>query len=166
MKNLILAVLLTAAGTLSAQSKIGQINSLELLSIMPEVKQADSTLQTMANELQSLYNAYVTEYQTKVTDYNNNIGVYSEIKLEMMKEEIEGLQKRISDFETTSQQKIEDKKQAYYAPILDKANAAISKVGKDQKFTCIIDTSVGAVIYMGEDMVDVLPLVKKELGIN
>lgn len=166
MKTWILAALLLVAGTtLNAQNKMGYINSLELLSVMPDVKKADSTLQLLANELQQQYVTYLGEYQALVNDYNANASAWGEVKKEYAEKDIQDLQKRITDFESSSQQKVELRKEELYAPILEKANAAIGKVGKDQKLTGVIDTSTGALIYTGDDMVNILPLVKKELGI-
>jgi len=50
-------------------------------------------------------------------------------------------------------------------PIVDKANAAISKVAKANGFVYVFDVSTGAVAYFSDQSIDVLPLVKKELGI-
>ena len=52
------------------------------------------------------------------------------------------------------------------APVFKKANDAIQKIGKEQGFIYIFDTSTGAVPFIStEQSVDVMPMAKKELGI-
>ena len=52
------------------------------------------------------------------------------------------------------------------APVFKKANDAIQKIGKEQGFIYIFDTSTGAVPFINaEQSVDVMPMAKKELGI-
>ena len=55
--------------------------------------------------------------------------------------------------------------QTLYAPVFDKANKAIEKIGTDGGFTYIIDLSAGAVIFKGASSIDLLPMAKEELGI-
>jgi len=166
MKTLFTAIIALAALSMNAQNKIGHINSLELLNLMPEVQQADAQLKELQTALQQQYNSYVTEYQTKVNEYNANAGTWGEVQLEAAEQDIASLQQRITDFESSSQQKLETRRQELYDPILQKANTTIEEVGKDGKFTYIIDTSSGSLVFMGEDMIDALPLVLKKLGIE
>ena len=76
------AILLLCVGLTQAQTKIGYVNSLELLGQMPEIKKADSVLQSLANDLQKQYSLYVMEYQQKLDDYNKN---YIRINTKMWK---------------------------------------------------------------------------------
>lgn len=137
MRNLLLALIIISSATVQAQNKIGYINSAELLTLMPEVKAADSVIQVLRSELQKQYNSYLAEYQTKVNEYNSGAESWSEVKREAAEEDINTLQKRITNFESSSQQKIETRRQELLEPILDKANAAIEKIGKEKKLTCI-----------------------------
>lgn len=166
MRNLFFTFLIITATAVNAQSKIGYVNSAELLTLMPEVKAADSVIQVLRSDLQKQYNSYLSEYQTKVNEYNSGSESWSEVKREAAEEDITTLQQRITNFENSSQQKIEARRQELLEPILDKANAAIEKIGKEKKFTCIMDTSAGSVIYIGEDMIDILPMAKEALNLE
>ncbi len=160
------AMLLFCVGMTQAQTKIGYVNSLELLGQMPEIKKADSVLQTLANDLQKQYNLYVMEYQQKLDDYNKNAATWTDVKREATEQDLVSLQQRIGDFEQSSQEKVDKKKQELYEPVLKKANDAIQAVGKENKFTYILDSSVGALVYVGEELVDVTPLVKTKLNLQ
>ncbi len=51
-------------------------------------------------------------------------------------------------------------------PIYEKATNAIKEVGKENGFTYIFDLNSGGVVYVAETSEDVLPLVKKKLGLQ
>ncbi|MFN0274249.1 MAG: OmpH family outer membrane protein [Chitinophagales bacterium] len=162
----VISVLMCSAFSMQAQSKIGYINSLELLSFMPEIKKADSVLKKLADDMQVQYETYVKEYQTKLTDYDANAGSWSEVKRSDVETDLVNLQARISEYQQLSQERIQKRKQELYDPLVSKANDAIQAVGKEQNFTCIIDASTGALIYAGEDMINILTMVKTKLNIN
>lgn len=160
---LLFAIAVMAISRADAQ-KIGYLNTNELLVQMPEVKKADSVLNQYAEEMQKIYAAYVMEYQQKLADYQNNAASWSEVKRESVEKDLGNLQIRISDFEKESNDKLEAKKEELYGPILDNVKAKIKLVGDENKFTTILDGS--AMLYVGIDAVDILPLVKKKLGLQ
>ncbi len=160
---LLFAIAVMAISQADAQ-KIGYLNTNELLVQMPEVKKADSVLNQYAEEMQKIYAAYVMEYQQKLADYQNNAASWSEVKRESVEKDLGNLQIRISDFEKESNDKLEAKKEELYGPILDNVKAKIKLVGDENKFTTILDGS--AMLYVGIDAVDILPLVKKKLGLQ
>ena len=45
-------------------------------------------------------------------------------------------------------------------------NQAISQVGDENGFTYIIDNTAGILAYTSQNAIDVMPLVKKKLGIE
>ena len=61
---------------------------------------------------------------------------------------------------------MQQKEAELFQPIMDKAQAAIEKVSKSNGFTYVFDISAGGVVYFSEKSIDILPLVKKELGIE
>ncbi|MBK8345590.1 MAG: OmpH family outer membrane protein [Bacteroidetes bacterium] len=144
--------------------KIGYLNTDELLSQMKQVKQADSTLNKYAEEMQKIYAAYVMEYQSKLADYQNNAATWSEVKRESVETDLGNLQIRISDFEKKSNEDLAKKKEELYNPILEDIKAKIKQVGEENKFTTILDGS--AMLYTGADAVDIMPMMKKKLGIQ
>lgn len=149
--------------TSNAQSvKIGYINSLELLSIMPDAKKADSLIMVLASQLDAQYKGYVNEAQTIYAKLQDT--TLSEVKAEALKEDFLLAQKRIQEYEGTSQEKINQKKAELYQPILDKATQAVKDVAKENNYTYVLDSSTGAVIH-APDGDNIFNLVKKKLGI-
>jgi outer membrane protein len=71
---------------------------------------------------------------------------------------------RIQEFQENAEKKLQDRQQEVLKPIIDRAKKAIEDVAKENGYTYIFDTSVGALLYQ-QDSEDILPLVKKKLGL-
>ena len=71
----------------------------------------------------------------------------------------------IQDFQQTAQEKIAAKKEELYNPILKKAEVAIKDVAKENAYSYVFDTSVGAFLY-AQDSDNMMDLVKKKLNIT
>lgn len=145
--------------------KLGHINSADLLQLMPEVKAADSTLQAYQKTLESENTSMLSEYKEKTDDYTNNSKNWTDAVKEVKEQEVQDLQNRIQTFQQSAQEKLSNKKEEIYTPILKRAEDAIKSVAKANGYTYVFDTSAGAVVY-AEDGDDLLPLVKKQLNLK
>src|SRR5688572_13687721 len=164
--KLVALILLTAAGTTFAQNlKFGHINSTQLLSLMPETKAADTTLQKFGTSLESQLKTMTNEYQSKVADFRASEATMSEPIKEAKAKEINDLEQRIQDFQESAQQSIQKKKEEVYTPIIKKAEDAIKGIAKEKSYSYIFDTSVGVVLFAQESD-DIMPLVKSKLGLK
>ncbi|MFI5173089.1 MAG: OmpH family outer membrane protein, partial [Chitinophagales bacterium] len=105
-----------------------------------------------------------TEYSQKLNEYNQFAATYSEPKKQACEADLGVLNQRIADYEDNSNSTLAKKKEELYGPILDKVKNTIKQVGDENKFTAILDGS--ALLYTGADTVDILPLVKKKLGLQ
>ena len=164
---IILACTLLTSGVLFAQTspKIGWIESAELLQSMPEKAKADSEIAKYQKDFQSQIEIMMKEYQTKVQNYQSNEKTMTEAMKEVKGKEIQDLQTRIESIQQSAQEKIQQKKQDVYAPVLDKADKAIKAVAKEHNYDYIIDKSGGALLY-GKDGDNILALAKAKLGIK
>ena len=82
-------------------------------------------------------------------------------------QEIDQLQQRIQNFREMAAKDLQTQQQAKVAPIIEKINKAIQAVGEKEGFTYIYDISQGNILYFNPTQcIDVLPLVKKELGLQ
>jgi len=117
-------------------------------------KELESQLEAMQKELETKYNQYMAE-QDNITELIKKTKV----------QELQDLQSRIEQFQTDAQKQFKEKEESLLKPIVDQAKAAIEKVAKDNKYTYIFDSGIGVLLYK-EDADDILPLVKKELGIE
>ncbi len=163
-KLLFLAAVMSIAVMKADAQKIGYLNTNDLLALMPEVKAADSILNVFAKDAQAIYNNYVTEYQMSLKDYSENKDTWSALKIEAAEQDLGDLEQKITNFESQSNYLLEQKKQELYGPILENVKTKIKEVGAEGKFTTILDGS--AMLYTGTDAIDVMPLMKKKLGIE
>ena len=73
---------------------------------------------------------------------------------------------RIQKFEELAMNKLQKAREELFEPVMTKATNAIKEVAKENGFTYIFDMSSGAVLFASETSEDILPLVKKKLGIQ
>lgn len=172
MKNtvksiLIIALFLASTSTSFAQQKIkiGHINSAELLQMMPGKDSAQKVLVDYAAELEKQLALMTTEFETKYQDYLANETKMTEIVKKSKQQELTDLQNRILEFQESAQTDLQNKEAELVAPLLEKAQNAIDEVAKENGYTYILDTSTGTLLFY-QDSDDIMPLVKKKLGIQ
>ena len=167
IKTLFFAITLMAMGTTVQAQKFGYINSQELISSMPEVKEANSEIETLTKQLQKkgqdMLQAFQTKYQDLQTKQANGEIAPKQLELEAAKLKTE--QDKITEYESTSQSMIEKKGADLFTPIQGRVNQAIQDIAAEQGFTYIFDSSLGIILYADEST-DVTPLVKAKLGIQ
>jgi outer membrane protein len=168
MKNFLkLAIVLAVSAfsfTASAQ-KFGHVDSNELLTLMPERKTAETTIQSYAKQLEGQLQAMSQEWESKVAVYQKDEKGMSELMKKTRVKEITDLEARIKDFQQTAQEDLQNKENELLKPMIDKAKKAIEEVAKEHKFNYIFDSSLGVMLYYPESD-DVMPLVKKKLNIK
>lgn len=145
-------------------NKFGYISSMELIGLMPESAKADSALQKFAAELDGLGQQMYLEYQKKATEAQAKIdkGQMTDVQKELVAKELADLEKRITDFQQSANDRVDQKRDELYAPILQKANDGIKAVAKANGYTYIFDSSAGSILY-AEESDDVTALVKAHL---
>ena len=72
---------------------------------------------------------------------------------------------RIEESQSNAQKLLEERQEALLKPIVDRAKKAIEEVGKENGYTYIFDSGIGTVLY-SQDSDDIMPLVKKKLGLK
>ncbi|MHB1921892.1 MAG: OmpH/Skp family outer membrane protein [Chitinophagaceae bacterium] len=169
MKKVVLIAFVILSGICSssvyAQVKIGYINSQELLQSMPEALKADTAVNQFAQNLQDQINIMGQELQTKAANFDKTNKEMSDAVKEVKTRELQDLQKRITDFQSTARDRVTAQRDQLFKPIIDKANAAIKEVAKANGYTYVFDSASG-IILQAPDGDNILALVKKKLGIQ
>lgn len=161
------AFLFLGNGTANAQQKLGYINSQELLAAMPETDSVQSKMQDLGKELESQFTAMRTEMTAKAQELQNNLSTLSETVRKQKEKDLFDLQTRIEEFQQSANQELQTKNMELLKPVMEKAQAAITKIAKEQGLTAVFDLAAGALAYYNEaQMVNLLPLVKQSLGIK
>lgn len=162
--SLLLLVVITTAVSAQQKTKLGHIDSNELLLAMPGRDSAKAKLETHAQALETQLKTMSQEYETKMQDYKNKQGQMTDLIKQTKEQEIMDLQQRIQDFQKTAQDDLQKKEQTLMSPIIDKAKKAIEDCAKENAYTYVFDSSVGVLLYFDKGD-DLMPLVKKKLGI-
>lgn len=163
MKNIILVAAVLLSTAVFGQ-KLGHINSNELLLAMPERASVENNIKKYAQDLEAQLGTMTKEYQAKVQTYQANEATMTDaIKQDKIKE-ITNLEERIAEFQQSAQKDLQQKEETLLKPIIDKAKKAIEDVAKENNYTYIFDSGVGVLLYQ-KDSDDIMPLVKKKLGL-
>jgi outer membrane protein len=163
MKNILIAISLIISASSFAQTKIGHVNSQQLLDTLESRKQAIKALDAFKvegmKELQEMNKAFESAYiifQQKEKDYSPVILKMEQEKLGRKQQELE-----------SRQQQLEKELQIYNEelnkPILDRITKAIEIVADRKKLSYIIDESAtlyskGGIDCTAEVMIELVRL--------
>ena len=159
----VMGLMLTGKSTY-AQNKIGYVSMQELITAMPEYKKADTAMNEFQTALGQNYDDMVKEYnEQSVLVTGKDTAKFTAAQLELKRKAVGDLLQKLQGWQTQAQQLAQQKNQELIAPIQKKALDAIQTVAKENGYTYIIQKEQLLVSPPGED---ILPLVKKKLGIK
>ena len=166
-KAIIVFALIVAAFTVNAQSKIGHINTSELIEMMPQTDTVQKKLQSIQAQWEQILAEKDAEMQAKYQalvklseDPNTSLEI-----LELKKSELEKLQTSYQETNTQANADLQKKQQEYLQPLLDAVRAAIEEVAKEKGYDYIIDSTEGSALLYSNPSSDVMEDVKAKLGI-
>ena len=166
-KATLIAVSLLFVGQISrAQSKIGYVDFQALIGQMPEAKtikpQIDAYQKQFVDQLTTMNN----ELQTKGKAYQDQNKTMTDAVKATKQTELQDLQKRLQDYQTDAQQKVEAKSNELVKPLADKATAAVKEVAKAKGLAYVVDSSRGNPLLVSGATDDLTADVKVKLGIK
>ncbi|HMO62281.1 MAG TPA: OmpH family outer membrane protein [Ferruginibacter sp.] len=147
----------------TAQTKIGYISTEELIGSMPEAEKANGQLQDYQTSLQEQGNEYLRELSEKDSVFQADSSKYSQATKELKRNDLIALYQKVQGWNQTMQQLLQQKTQELLVPLRSKAFEAIKAVAKESGYAYVLDESA---ILVGPPGDDLLPLVKKKLGIK
>lgn len=169
MKTRILSLfaLFLALG-LSAQSqKIGHIRMDELIQLLPETKAAQTELEAYAQKLDTDFQEMQQELMAKVTKFREDEAQMTKLNRDTKMQEIQSLQERIEAYQQSASLDLQQKQEQLLTPIIEKAEKAIQEVCVEEGYSYILDSSKSKNLLLAiNNSNDILPLVKKKLGIQ
>ena len=145
--------------------KIGYIEFNTLIAAMPGVDSVKIKLQKYQGTLSNTLDAMRSEFENKYQEYQQGSAGMSDLIKQTKEKELQDLKDRIDAFSQKAQTDLQTKQQELLQPIIDKAKAAVKEVAKENKFTYIINGIEDVVLY-SESSDDIMPLVKKKLGLQ
>lgn len=166
-KTIFLTLSLLFAVTCGAfAQKFGYCNSLSLLAELPEVKQADSDLQAFQTQLTKRGQEMVKALQDKAADLDRKKenGTISPKDYDAQTADLQAEQAKIEAYQQEVYQKLAEKRESLYKPILEKVNNAMKDVATEQGFVMVFDQASSVILY-ADDSLDVTKFVRTKLGL-
>lgn len=165
IKKILLAVAVAFPMLAAAQApKFGVVNYQQVMEVLPDTKQIEEQITASSKQyedefakLQEAINKAVEEFQALAADTPETIK-------QRRQQEIQDLYQKAEQFRQTATQDLQRQQQQLMAPVIEKVSTAINAVGKEQGLTFIFEQQTA--VYVGDDVVDVTPLVKAKLGIQ
>jgi len=167
MKKIFLLSLGIMLYTVGFAQKFGFTNSGLLLTQIPEVKAADSDLQAFQTQLTKRGQEMVKALQEKAAelDRKQQQGTISPKDLENQSAKLKEEETAIAKYEQEVYEKLAQKREELFGPILERVNQAMADVAKENDYAFVFDSNSQVLLY-AEDSLDVTPLVKAKLGIT
>ncbi len=168
MKKVLLSlvVLVLAMGfsnSATAQGKTGYISTEELIGSMAETEAANTQLQDYQNSLQQQGADYYRELNEKDSLFGLDSAKMSPAQKELKRNDLIALYQKVQGWQQEMQQRIQQKSQELITPIRAKATDAIKATAKENGYTYVLEE---AAVLVGPPGDDILPLVKKKLGVG
>jgi outer membrane protein len=166
MRCTLIAFITLSCISLSFAQKFGHLNSMDLLRQIPGIVQADSVLVIYQQDIQkqgdSMVAAFRANYEAYVKDAQS--GTLSKLQAQTREMELQKEQESIQKFERESQNKVVQRRQELYEPILNEVDEAIRTLGVTGGYTMIFDSSQQSMVFLTPSMdvsTQVLALIKK-----
>jgi outer membrane protein len=169
MKKIVTAVLVAtglmiAGNQVQAQTKIGYISLTELIASMPDAKKADSSLQEYSNALNQNFEDQKREFNEQDSLLSSkDTARFTKAQLELKRKNLVEMYQKLQGYQQQAGQLYQQKRDELLAPIQKKAVEAAQNVAKESGYTYIF---VKDALLVSPPADDILPLVKKKLGIK
>jgi len=160
-------VITSSSNTLQAQDKYGYLNYGVLMEQFPEFIEGNKKFETYRDQLMADGTAKAKKFEGDVIAFQQNAqaGALTGVQIQEMQQKLVKEEQALKNLEQETMTKIGAKRNEILKPILDKIDKAVQDVGKENGYSMIFDASVINFIMYNDETYDVLPLVKKKLGI-
>ncbi len=135
---------------LAGQLKIGYIDSNRIMQEFEEVRDAQAQLEKETRRLQVEYNVHVERLDSLNRQFERQRLLLSNEKIRAKEREI---QEQIQETQQYQQAKFGPEGHLYryqaqlMAPVLDKVDKAVKKIGAERSYDYIVDAAGGALVY-------------------
>lgn len=165
------APLLAQTTPASGLTKIGYTNVDYIIDKLPEAKKMQNELEVTKAQLDKSLGDMIKEAQDKYEAYQKNGANMTDVIRADKEKELQGLQTRIQEYQTSAQTSLQKKQQQLLEPILTKVNDAIQAVGKENGYLYILNMDAGQnstpiILYVGSEEYAVSNLILRKLGVD
>ena len=163
MKSKFLIIAFVFTTIISAQTKVGTINTEYIVSRMPEFKEVQKEVENYGKSLDAGLKEKFDEYQEKVKAYTEKEATFTEALKELKQKDIMKLEEDIQKLRTNSGKLLQVRQDELLRPLYNKIGIEVEKIVKTDGFTHIFNEN-NALIYIDPNF-DITIKVMKNLGI-
>jgi len=165
-KVALVAICMLLAGNFAeAQSKVGYVDFQIIVGLMPQAKTIKAQLDTYSKQFTDQLGIMQNELNTKGTAFQKESTTMTDAVRTAKQAELQEINKRIQDYQTTAQQQFNDKTNELSKPLIDQVKAAITAVAKEKGYNYVLDSGQITLIVAPEGD-DLLAAVKLKLGLK
>jgi len=170
MKKLLLTLfLITTFGIFAGNAqKIGYCETEKIITLMPEYEKAKAKLEGEIKDVQNQMEEMQVEFNNKYKAYTDNVSLpandpkkWSPSVQQLKEKELQDLQQRIQDFQTSIQQSLQERQIQLMQPLTNKLDSVINVVMEEKGFTFIIK-DLNVIQVNKTKCEDITPLVKQK----
>lgn len=163
MNNKFLIIVLLFSVFVSAQTKVGTINTEYIVSKMPEFKEVQKGVEEYSKSLDTGLKEKYTEYQDMVKAYSEKESTYTQALKELKQKDILKLEEDIQKLRTNSAKLLQVRQDELLRPLYNKIGAEVEKIVQEEAFTHIFNEN-NTLIYISPEY-DITVKVMKRLNI-
>lgn len=149
-----------------AQLKLAYVNSGKVMSEYKEFQAITKQMQELSDKYEKELQRMQQELETGSKEFENQQLLLSEERKTEKQRELQEKYQKLLQFREEkfgNQGEILQKRQELSAPIIDKVQKIIDRIGKEENYDFIFDTMNGNIIFAKEDKYDLTDRVLKEL---
>ena len=164
MNRYFLIIALVFTTLVSAQSKIGTINTDYIVTKMPEFEGVQNDLNSYRETLDAGIKEKLDEYNAKVQVYSEKESTYTDALKQLKQKDIIKLEEEIQKLQTNSAKLYQVRQDEDLRPLYKKIGDEVQKIVEAESFTHIFESNNSSMIYVSPDF-DITLKVMKNLGI-
>ena len=165
LKFVVAIVFAALCSSVSAQNlKLAHINIEELIVSMPEYDSASVRLEKFGMKLQKEIEDLQVELNRKQDYFEKNRANMTDIVRQSNEQDLMAMYQRVQAYQQQAQEEFQLEREKLMQPVIEKANKAIETVAKEQGVLYVLNEQV--LHFKAAGTLDLLPAVKKHLGIN
>lgn len=149
MCKLLISISLSCFSLFANAQKIGYFNSTEVLKDQSSIKKADSNVNAYLEVLKTGYSYIQDEYKEKSEKLKDTSSM-NEVKKTMLKQDIEVLVQKLSNYQNDATQKLTSRRNELYMPINKKLTDIVETLAKENKYDAIFDIAATTIFYVNK----------------
>jgi outer membrane protein len=167
----VLSLSLLLSTAVSAQRKIGYIDMDDLVAIMPETRQAQQALKACGDSLSRIDGGLQRDFGTKRDAFFQDSASMDTATKEAHRRVLQKIIQQEGEFRADAKAQLDSLQQALAVAVGTKAEEAVVATAKANGYTYVFRKVAGAgnqqheLILIGPEKDDLLPQVKKQLGL-